>query len=289
MRTQSKILICLVIATLLCGCLFACDKGDDNKPLSVDYSTEQNFNVEVIDDDYALTYKPTLNHYVDGKLSKTTQVDYKYGLIFYVGTAIEQQSYDYLATSLAKQGYLVVLPKMVLNMAYTYYQDYERAFSIYPNVTFFVGGHSQGGGAAIRRAQENASMFAGAILYAPLAYRHPKLDNNGNNVVDENGVDIYINDSLADTTLPILLLEASNDRVLTADMKSTAKSRLGNHYEYHLINPGSHMSFSTTDNDTVLALFNNDGDGMSEAQKDEQRAQTVAYTLAFMRSTVTNK
>lgn len=290
MTKQGKILICIIVATLLCCVLFSCNKTDSNAPYAVDYSVEQNFNVKVTDDDTALTYEPIYSpKYVDGVLTTYTKVDYKYGLVFYVGTAIPQDQYDYLARSLAKEGYLVVLPKFNLNMAYVEYKDVENAFVRYPNVTFFIGGHSQGGGSAIRRAQENASTVAGAILYAPLVYRHPKLDSDGNQVVDENGVDVYINDSLAETNLPILLLEAHNDHVLTADMKNNAKGRLGNHYEYHLITPGSHMSFSTMDDDSLLSLFNNDGDGMSQEEKNMQRTQTIAFTLAFMRSTILSK
>lgn len=289
MKKQSKILIFLVIVTLLCGCLFACDK-EDNSKANVDYSQDQSFNIQITDDDYALTYTPIANpRYVDGKLAEYTEVDCKYGLIFYVGTAIAQEKYGYLATALAKQGYLVILPKISLNMAYVNYQQVEKAFSLYPNVKFFIGGHSQGGGAAIRRAQENATSVAGAILYAPLAYRHAKLDENGNQVVDENGVGVYVNDSLQDTNLPILLLEASNDNVLTSEQKTIAKNRLGDHYEYHLISPGSHMSFSTMDNDSTLEFFMNDGNGMSEEEKESQRSETIAYTLAFMRSAIANK
>lgn len=286
MKTCKNTFILVLVLALLIVCLFACDKS---QPIpSVDYQTANTYNVNVIDDSYALTYEPILNPtYVDGKLTGYTSVKYTYGLIFYVGTAISPECYSYLASALAKQGYLVVIPKYNLNMVYYYYSATEKAFSLYPDVKFFIGGHSQGGGAAIRRASENASIVQGAILYAPLAYRHPLLDENGNNVQTEEGVDIYINDNLKDANLATLLIEASNDHVLNDSAKEDAKSRLADGYTHKVITPSAHMSFSTMDSDEVLAMFNNDGDGITQNGKDTQRAKTIEYTLDFLRSVVT--
>ena len=213
-----------------------------------------------------------------------TKVNYRYGVVFYVGTAIEPKYYEYLGTALAKQGYLVVMPKFKLNMAYNYYAEQEKAFSDYPNVKFFIAGHSQGGGAAIRRASENASSVAGAILLSPLAYRHKKFDENGKPVKDENDVEIYISDNLKDVDVPTLLIEAAEDHVLTDEMKADARSRLKEGYTHKVISPGAHMSFCTADSDDVLKVFNDDGDGISESDKQAQRTQTVAYVLEFVKN-----
>ena len=43
------------------------------------------------------------------------------------------------------------------------------------------------------------------------------------------------------------------------------------------------MSFSTMDNDEILKSFNNDGDGITEAQKQSQRTKTVEYILDFVK------
>ena len=240
----SFIVIALVLTTS--AMLFACDKNDDG----IDYSISNNFEYEVIENSDMVAYKP-LN------------VTPKYGLIFYVGTVIEPKYYEYLATALAKEGYVAVIPKMSLYMAYAGYKEVEPAFASYPDVEFFVGGHSQGGGAAVRRAMENASTVKGVVLYAPLCY-------NTDNIVDCN--------------IPTLLLEATNDGVLTAEMKANALTRISADAEKYMLT-GSHMSFSTFDDDGVLTMFN-DGP-LTQEEKDAQRQNTISYTLNFMRSVVT--
>lgn len=240
----SFIVIALVLTTS--AMLFACDKNDDG----IDYSISNNFEYEVIENSDMVAYKP-LN------------VTPKYGLIFYVGTVIEPKYYEYLATALAKEGYVAVIPKMSLYMAYAGYKEVEPAFASYPDVEFFVGGHSQGGGAAVRRAMENTSTVKGVVLYAPLCY-------NTDNIVDCN--------------LPTLLLEATNDGVLTAEMKANALTRISADAEKYMLT-GSHMSFSTFDDDGVLTMFN-DGP-LTQEEKDAQRQNTISYTLNFMRSVVT--
>lgn len=240
----SFIVIALVLTTS--AMLFACDKNDDG----IDYSISNNFEYEVIENADMVSYVP-LN------------VTPKYGLIFYVGTVIEPKYYEYLATALAKEGYVAVIPKMSLYMAYAGYKEVEPAFAEFADVEFFVGGHSQGGGAAVRRAMENASTVKGVVLYAPLCY-------NTDNIVDCN--------------IPTLLLEATNDGVLTAEMKANALTRISADAEKYMLT-GSHMSFSTFDDDGVLTMFN-DGP-LTQEEKDAQRQNTISYTLNFMRSVVT--
>ena len=240
----SFIVIALVLTTS--AMLFACDKNDDG----IDYSISNNFEYKVIENSDMVAYKPI-------------NVTPKYGLIFYVGTVIEPKYYEYLATALAKEGYVAVIPKMSLYMAYAGYKEVEPAFAEFADVEFFVGGHSQGGGAAVRRAMENASIIKGVVLYAPLCY-------NEDNIVDCN--------------IPTLLLEASDDGVLTPEMKADAKTRIAGSAEKYTVY-GSHMSFSTFDDDEVLAMFN-DG-ALTQEEKDKQRSDAVSYTLNFMRKVVT--
>ncbi len=276
MKTKIFAIISTLLLAIFC-CIGLCSCNKTEK-VPVDYSGDMNFDIKIVEDDNYKVFEPISS---DGK-----QVDYKYGVIFYLGTMISEDHYDYLGNALSKQGYLVVMPKIYL--AYFQYKDVEEAFNRYPNVKFFVGGHSQGGGAAIRRAQENEDRVAGAILFAPLALRHQLFDKDGKPVVNEDGVDVYINDNLHDLQLPTLLIEASNDHVLTDAFKADALSRLNlQTTTKHMIDPGSHMSFSTNDKDETLKAFNNDGDGITQEQKDEQRRLTVEYTLAFLKSVVT--
>lgn len=284
MKRKFTILSAILVVALTACCLFACnDEGD--LPAKVDYQSDNSFFVKTTDSETSLTFEPILDPVYSESGLTYKKVDYRFGVVFYVGTAIEPKYYEYLGNALAKQGYLVVMPKVTLNMTYAYYKAQEEAFSTYPNVKFFVAGHSQGGGAAVRRASENADTVAGAILLSPLCYRHKLLDANGNPVKDEeSGVDKYIVDNLKDVDVATLLIEAEQDCVLTDEMKLDARSRLKEGYVHKVISPAAHMSFSTMDSDEILKSFNGDGDGITEAQKQSQRNKTVEYILDFVKN-----
>lgn len=273
--SQITVISALILALCLCTLSFvACDKRETP---CVDYTLDNDFYVEFSNTQDYRIFCP--------KIDKSQPITAKYGLIFYVGTGIDASYYDYLGTALAKQGYLTLISKNTF--AYAQYQTTESAFSMYPDVKFFVGGHSQGGGCAIRRAKENSSSLLGALLFAPIAYRHKLLDKDNNPVLDDNGIEIYVKDSLVDAALPVLLLQASADRVLSDDIKADALSRLNkDRTQQHTLSPASHMSFSTFDDDAVLALFNGDGDGITQQEKDAQRIDTVQLSLAYMRAVV---
>lgn len=283
MKRKFTVLSAILIVALTACCLFACN-DKDTSPAKVDYQSDNSYFVKTTESETALTFEPILDPVYSGSGMTYRQVDYRFGVIFYVGTAIAPKYYEYLGNALAKQGYLVVMPKVTLNMTYAYYKEQEEAFSAYPNVEFFVAGHSQGGGAALRRASENADTVAGAILLSPLCYRHKLLDSGGNSVKDEeSGVEKYIVDSLKGVEVATLLIEAEQDHVLTDEMKADAKTRIKDGYVHKVISPASHMSFSTMDSDEILKSFNNDGDGITEAQKQAQRNQTVEYILDFVK------
>ena len=214
----------------------------------VDYSADNNQAYEIVSNDDFVTYVPDANA--------------THGFLFYLGTAIPAEHYDYLASALAKQGYLVVISTNMF--PYVFYDKDEYTFDDYSNITFFVGGHSQGGAAAVKRTNENRDKVAGVVLLAPLAYPH---------------------DSIADAGIPVLLLEATKDGVLSADMKSDAKRSIPYNSEQHMIE-GCHMSFSTFDDDGTLTMFR-DGPATQE-EKYAQREATVAYVLAFLKSVVTS-
>lgn len=245
---MKRFLIFTLTALLFVSVFSFAGCGETPKPEvdKVDYSSDNNYDYEMVSDDDFVTYTPNAN---------ATK-----GLLFYLGTAIAPEHYDYLASALAKQGYLVVISTN--GFPYVFYDDDEPTFDKYPNVDFYVGGHSQGGGAAVKRAKENPDKVKGLVLLAPLAYAV---------------------DSVADSTIPTLLLEATKDGVLTSSMKAEAKTCLPENRTEYLIE-GCHMSFSTYDNDTVLSLFK-DGPASAEVRQN-QKNLTVEYVLAFLKSLV---
>lgn len=216
----------------------------------------------------------------------------EYGVIFYVGAGVEPTKYTYLATVLAKQGYLVVIPKAEHNMTYADYKTAENAFATYGNVKFFIAGHShQGGAAAIRRAAENKDKVAGVILLAPVANRHELIGEDGNPVKDENGVTIYVADNLLDCALPILLVESDNDKVRTQEQANDAKARLKDGYVSKIVQDGNHTAFAEIDIEDDLPIkflptYTADINATTIEQKANQRSATCDFTLAFLRSVV---
>ncbi len=257
-KRLALLLICIFV--LLALSLYACDK-----PLpKVDYALDNDFSVNIEDGEDALVFSP---------IGVTPTI----GLLFYVGTFIDASNYEYLGKALAKQGYLAVFPKVMF--AFFQYDDYEPAYNRFKGVRFFLGGHSQGGGAAIRRAQENSDVTDGLILLAPLCYKYNNSVFNGGG--DPDNIDFY---NVAELALPSLILHAADDRVLSDGQKSAVFECVNAEYcEKHVITPGAHMSFSTADSDAALKMFNNDGDGISEQEKQAQRETTVKLVLAFMK------
>ncbi len=265
MKKLRLIAIFLLLSALFIS-LVGCDRAK-----AVDYSAQNSFDVSVEDSKTALTFSP--------KGVKAT-----YGLIFYQGTAISADHYSYLGEALAAQGYVVVIPKTNMGMAFYGYSATEPAFERFKDVRFFVGGHSQGGGAAVRRAQDNADKVKGLILLAPLCYTLKKGMFEGS----ENSEGDFYN--VADKDIPALILDASNDRVLSSSQRAASSECVNASLTTRIeISPGAHMSFSTLDDDATLATFLNDGDGISEQEKQAQREKTVQYILAFLNRVVTGE
>ncbi len=235
-----------------------------NKIVEVNYALDNNFDVKIIDSEEYLIFEPTGEN----------GVAYKYGLIFYLGTTIGAEKYSYLGEALAKQGYLAVFYRE--KFAWAKYKDHEEAFDMYPSVQFFIGGHSQGGGAAVRRTMECKDSVIGAVLFDPLCLpgRHPLLDENGVQVKDENGVGIYVVETLIDVQLPVLLLEAYNDTFwINPTFKQDALNRMNEDYLVYDKIEGDHLGFAHFEE--------NDTD-----EKIAQREYAKIATLAFMQSVV---
>ena len=289
----SKILISilLVVALLVCTLtFFACNK----KQPTVDYRKTNDYSVKT--EEYVFNPSADEEYQFGAVVYYPENVTAKYGFVFFVGSFIPSEYYEYLGTALAKQGYIVAIPNVMANSAYTYYDSNtkvatEKIFNMFKGVKFFVGGHSQGGGAALKFAEQEEEHLLGAVFLSPLCYTVDRLNPNYdpyNDPVsemyerDEEGNIIQDRDTLENSTLPVLLLEAANDHVLTDAMKEDARSRMPANYTRFVLSPASHMSFSTLDSDSVLIAFNNDGDGMDEQEKIAQRSQTVNHILDFL-------
>ncbi len=285
-------IVAILFTIALCVTLFACDRnGDDGK---INYAIDNSFIVLERNIGNALVFSPVTNATRDenGKVTNGNNLNCEYGVILYVGMGVEPERYSYLATALAKQGYLVVIPQLDNNLAYTHYQAEETAFETYGNVKFFIAGHSfEGGASAIRRTSENKDKVMGTVLCAPVGSRHKLLDENGEPVKDDNGVEIYVSDNLLDCSLPVLLIEADNDKVRTQEQANDAKARLKDGYVSKIVQGGNHTAFAEIDIEDDLPIkflptYTADINATTIEQKTSQRSATCDFTLAFLRSVV---
>ena len=253
---HKKFIILVLAATLLTSALFisACDRTKNDNP----YKNDNNFVVRTVDTSEALEFHP---------------VDFtpKYGVIFYVGALIAPERYAYLGEALAKQGYLVVIPKLEGNNAFNSYTLNEAAFYKYPSVKFFVGGHDLGGGAAVRRTMECSKYVKGVFLYAPTGFRKQLYNADGSMVLDDDGNPVWQHFTTEALPNPTLLLE-TDDVLRTAELKQEAAAHInGTQTSLHTLEASVSSDFSTYSATEIL---------------NPQRSETIRLTLAFLKSVV---
>lgn len=209
------------------------------------------------EDVFANTYDVTVTEKSD-MLLYAPEGEPGYALLFYVGTAMSADNYDYVMRALASRGIAVAVSSNPF--ADLMYEETEKAFDLYPEAQYFIGGHSQGGGAAIRRAAENTDKTAGVILFSPMT----------------------INDStLADKDIPAIYFEAENDKVLSEDLKNNAASRMNDECEFVLIEGANHMCYGETDFGLI--------DGENTRPLAEIQDEIILKTLTFIQKVADKK
>lgn len=156
MKKWLKITLIVLLAALLLGAVGFVVWAENPlpaEPVALE-ALQDDALVDVIQTDDAIVFRPKEN---------TPQV----GLIFYPGGRVDFRAYAPPLRQVAANGFLVVLPRMPLNLAFL---DGERAAEIipqYPQVqTWAVGGHSLGGAMAARFAWAHPDQVDGLVLWA---------------------------------------------------------------------------------------------------------------------------
>ena len=112
----------------------------------------------------------------------------KTGVIFYPGGRVDYRAYAPMAEALARDGYLVVIPKMPFNLAVF---GFDRAADIipeYPTITnWVIGGHSLGGSMAAHYLLENQQSIDGLVLVASYPAQSDNLTDYGGLVTSISG------------------------------------------------------------------------------------------------------
>ncbi len=103
----------------------------------------------------------------DGQLVFRPDSPHGQGLIYYPGGLVEPEAYAATGQGLADAGYLVVIPKMPLNLAFTGINRADGIMADFPEIeSWVIGGHSLGGAMAAEYAKNNMDRLAGLIMFA---------------------------------------------------------------------------------------------------------------------------
>lgn len=89
------------------------------------------------------------------------------GFIFYPGGRIDPRGYAPLMQAIAAEGYLVVVPKMPLNIAAFRPNLAGEIIAHYPDISrWVIGGHSVGGTMAAQYANAHREVLNGVVIWA---------------------------------------------------------------------------------------------------------------------------
>ena len=176
------------------------------------------------------------------------------GLIFYPGGRVDYRSYAPQARDIAAEGYLVVVPKMPLNLAVTAPGKATGIIAAFPEVPHWaVGGHSLGGAMAATFVHDQPDAVDGLVFWA--AYP-------------------AANKSLAGSSVQVVSISGTNDGLATPAKIAASEPLVPTDTHWVPIQGGNHAQFGS------YGL--QPGDGTATISAEEQRAQTVAATVALL-------
>ena len=174
------------------------------------------------------------------------------GIVFYPGAKVEYDAYGELAERLARNGYLVVLADMPLNLALLNINAADRVIERYPDVAqWYLCGHSMGGLAASNYCWHHQDSVDGLILLAS-----------------------RIKCDFSDSTLPVLLISATEDGICTPEILEEDDTPLPADYTHVVIDGGCHGYFGSYGDQKM--------DGTPSISRQEQQDQTAEYITAFI-------
>ena len=145
------------------------------------------------------------------------------GIVIYPGALVEPLSYGYIANELSKEGYLVAIPEVNLNLSITENNKAEEFIKNNTDITdWYVAGHSMGGVSATYYAEENQDIVDGIILLGSYSSKSTDLSDNNQTVLS-----IY----------------AENDGLTTIDDVEESKKNLPQDSVFVEIKGGNHAQF----------------------------------------------
>ena len=178
------------------------------------------------------------------------------GLIFYPGGKVDYRAYAPFAQQVASQGFLVVIPKMPLNLAVFGVDEAAKIIQGYPHIRHWaVGGHSLGGSMAAHFAFQNPGKVSGLVLLA--SYPAPS-------------------DSLADQGLKVVTIFGTQDGLATGSKMDASRSLLPADTQYVAIAGGNHAQFGYYGVQS--------GDHPAAISREAQQQETVLAVVKLLKS-----
>ena len=207
-------------------------------------------------DTEAITAFAPMNHVSKEILDDNTVVyapdDAKAGLIFYPGGKVEYTAYEPLLKACASRGVLCVLVEMPFNLAVLDVNAADGIQEQYPEITeWYIGGHSLGGSMAASYVSKHVDEFEGLVLLGS-----------------------YSTANLSATSLQVLSIYGSEDKILNLEKYEENKSNLPNEFTENIIEGGCHAYFGM--------YGEQEGDGTPTITNEEQMNQTVNTIAQFI-------
>ncbi|HEM55323.1 MAG: alpha/beta hydrolase [Athalassotoga sp.] len=176
------------------------------------------------------------------------------GFIFYPGAKVDPRSYAPEMSEIASHGFLTVIVPMPLNLAIFGVDKAGEVIKDYPYIKkWVIGGHSLGGVMAVSYAKSNKNKINGIVLWAS----YP----------DDS-------DDLSNSSIPTLVIYATNDGLATPQKIEDAKHLLPQNTEYVRILGGDHAQFGW--------YGDQDGDNPATITRSDQQKIIVNATLNFL-------
>ena len=175
------------------------------------------------------------------------------GFIFYPGAKVEASAYAPLAKEIASNGYTTIIAKMNFNLAILSPNRADQIVKQYKDIdTWVIGGHSLGGVMAANYALEN-EQIKGLVLLAS----YPQNKTN-----------------LSDTSLKVLSLWGSNDKVADLNKVKGAQNVMPDDAEFIEIAGGNHGGFGD--------YGHQKGDGESSITNKQQIIESSTYIVELL-------
>ena len=178
------------------------------------------------------------------------------GLIFYPGGRVDYRAYAPYARAVASRGYLVVIPRMPLNLAVFKPNEAASIIQAYPEVrSWAVGGHSLGGAMAANYAAQHPGEVQALVLLASYPASSDDLSRSG---------------------LKVFSIYGLMDGLATEDKIEASRPLLPSNTQYVAIQGGNHAQFGD--------YGEQNGDHPAAISRAAQQAQAAAATVELLES-----